>query len=171
LRAKAKKSEGVGERLTQLRNTLSLTQINMAVKLGMTLKTYARSELNERAMDAGELEKLDELGVSINWLLTGKGDMYVFPGQQADDANRPARSSTDRELMARIMDGLVVLYREENQRLVPLDQGRMAAEIYDSLVGIQDEAEQRGGLRALLEQRRQEMRRAATDPASSKRQA
>lgn len=156
---------GLGERLLQIRKRLALTQKQIAGHLGVGLRTYVSAEAGEAPLETGAVAKLAAFGVNLSWLLTGNGE------ELAQASSTPSRSHTDRELMARIMDGLVVLYREENQRLVPLDQGRMSAEIYDSLVGIADEAEQRGGLRALLEQRRQEMRRAAIDPASSKRQA
>ena len=49
----------------------------MAETLGIQLKTYARSETGERAMDAGELNSLAEAGAPLEWLITGRGEMLV----------------------------------------------------------------------------------------------
>jgi transcriptional regulator with XRE-family HTH domain len=154
---------GFTERLVEARKRLGLTQKEMAAHLAISLNTYLRSESGRRAMDIVQVARLAELGVDTGWLLTG---MNGFAERRRDTF-----AHLDGELMGQIIDGLVTMTAEENQRLTPIDQGRIATEIYQSLATIEDDAERRGALRYALEIRRRDIHRAGTGDTSSKHRA
>ncbi len=156
--------DGIGKRLSFARRQLNLTQAEMAKLLGLTEGTYARYERGSFTPKAPQLAELRRCGIDLNWLLTGIGEPAAAPATGAN-------SVLDAALLQRIIDGLSEVWREEGQRLPSGLQIREAAAIYDDLVGLEDEAERRGGLRVALEHRRRELRRAAEDPASAKRPA
>lgn len=65
----------ISGRLATARSFLGRTQEGMAVRFGLTRKTYSRSEAGERPLEAPELLHLREDGINIEWLLTGEGEM------------------------------------------------------------------------------------------------
>jgi transcriptional regulator with XRE-family HTH domain len=77
MRPKARNAPGIEARLIEWREHLGLTQDQMAERLGLHTNTYAKSERGERAMDAGELSQLRSTGVSLEWLVTGNGEMRL----------------------------------------------------------------------------------------------
>jgi transcriptional regulator with XRE-family HTH domain len=156
-------SPSIGERLKSVRDELGETQKSISLRFRLGVSTWAYLERDGRLPKSETLEELAKLGFSMEWLVAGRGTIMVGDPAQPTPLNG--------DLMGRIFDGLAKLYKEENQRLPPLDQGRIAAEIYSGLAGIDDEAERRGALRYALESRRMEMRQAVINPASSKRQA
>lgn len=141
---------GIAERLVEARKRLGLHQKEMAQHLGVSLRTYQHSEMGRRAIDVDEVGRLAELGIDAGWLLTGK--IGFAESQQAPFAH------LDAELMGRVVEALATVYKEENQELKPADQGRMAAEIYDTLVAIGDETDRPGALRYAIEMKRRQLR-------------
>lgn len=125
----------------------------------MSLNTYISSEAGRRTLDLDDVEKLKRLGFSLQWLLLN-----------GEVAPEPAQPRLDAELMARIMDAIAMAYREENQRIPPAEQGRLASRFYDDLVLVDDEKERRAVLAFLVKRHRQTLREAARDPAKTKRQ-
>ncbi len=68
----------IGERLRFLRKRLGLSQKEMAQKLGISRVALARYENNKRYPDTAILAKIAQiLGVSLDWLVTGKGEMFT----------------------------------------------------------------------------------------------
>ncbi len=66
-----------GERLKEARKSLSLTQAEMADRLGMSLKGYQGNERSVAAPSALLVKGLSEMGISPLWILTGTGDMKL----------------------------------------------------------------------------------------------
>lgn len=68
--------ELVAARIKAFRENRSLTQEAAAAKArGMPLPSYKDYEGGRRLPGAEALDSLAELGMNINWVLTGKGDM------------------------------------------------------------------------------------------------
>ena len=65
----------VAARLKQVRKSCGLSQHVFAQQLGVAVRSYRAYELNERALSEVTIGGLASLGVSINWLLNGKGEM------------------------------------------------------------------------------------------------
>jgi hypothetical protein len=77
----------------------------------------------------------------------------------------------DGELMGRVTDAIIRLYREEKVTLFPIDQGRLIAQIYCEVELVEDPLDRPGALKYLIEAKRRELRQANDDPSSSKRLA
>jgi|GEM_PF-3531570 len=70
-------NELFGGRLKQARKCLSLTQGEMAERLGMSLKGYQGNERSIAAPSALLVKGLSDMGISPLWILTGKGEMLL----------------------------------------------------------------------------------------------
>lgn len=122
------------------------------------LKRYLRGK------NAAPFEVLAKLAaaknINLNWLATGQGDMFG-PAPTRPDA-------VDEELLGRISDGISKVYKDENARLAPIDQGRLAGQILNKLVAAYDDpAERTVGLKLALEGLRAELRRSPAAGADS----
>ncbi|MEN9612278.1 MAG: Helix-turn-helix domain [Bacteroidota bacterium] len=66
------------ERLRQAREALGITQKEMAKKVGVVTSAYGHIESTESAAFSSKLMLvIAELGISINWIITGKGEMFL----------------------------------------------------------------------------------------------
>jgi len=78
---------GLGERIKQKRQALKITQQELAQRLGMTPQHISAIEQDKWAPSITLLPKLaEELGVSIDYLLTGKESIITdtIPAIKAD---------------------------------------------------------------------------------------
>lgn len=75
----AKFSHDVGQRLRAWRQARSLNQVTAASLLETDVSVFRKYELGKNAPGAKFLAKLSELGVNLNWLLLGEGDMLFTP--------------------------------------------------------------------------------------------
>ena len=98
----------LGDRITGAREAAGLSQTELARRLGVRLATIRAWEDDQADPRANKLQLLAGLlGVSIMWLLTGKGDGLDSPAQNAP-----------------LPDDLLALLAELRQ--MRLDQARMA---------------------------------------------
>ena len=98
----------LGDRITGAREAAGLSQTELARRLGVRLATIRAWEDDQADPRANKLQMLAGLlGVSIMWLLTGKGDGLDSPAQNAP-----------------LPDDLPALLAELRQ--MRLDQARMA---------------------------------------------
>lgn len=68
----------LGKRVKELRSTLNLTAGELAEKLDIPVRTIGSYEREEAQPGPKFLNALiDKYYVNINWLLTGKGDMFI----------------------------------------------------------------------------------------------
>lgn len=68
------KYEYVLERLVEFRKSLNLTQVQMAEKLNISQEQYSYLENGKVKITAELLEALNELGLNVNYLITGEYD-------------------------------------------------------------------------------------------------
>ena len=67
----------INQRLNQLRKFLRLTQFTMANKLGYNTTIYSLIETEKAFLLRSKLNLIEQMGVNIPWLLTGKGEMLA----------------------------------------------------------------------------------------------
>lgn len=71
-------SEILGNNLKILRDYLNLSQANLAENLSLTTSAIGLVEKNRSNLKIDNLVKISELyNVNINWLLTGKGEIFI----------------------------------------------------------------------------------------------
>lgn len=85
--------ESVGNRITLLRNKLNISQYDMADALGIAQKTISHWEIDKTEPSADVIKKIYlTFGVSANWLILGKGEMFLLTEEEED--NSPAKVNT-----------------------------------------------------------------------------
>ncbi|SMO74869.1 Helix-turn-helix [Balnearium lithotrophicum] len=128
----------LGERLKYLRKSLGLTQEELAQKLGISMMTLRRYESNKSQPDAEVLTKLLKLfHVNLNWLLTGKGNMFIN-----NEHNIPVPSPIDRELFQRITELIEGYYKAGLLNGVPEEEIiEMVKFLYKKVKPIKDREE------------------------------
>lgn len=99
----------IAERLVAIRQYLGESQKGMAKRVGLGAASWQRLELENRAPKGPALSKLEELGFSTRWLLTGEGPM-----RERDEA-----------LEARLNE--VTLLLETPERAAELEESRLDA--------------------------------------------
>lgn len=65
------------ERLRIARELLGITQIDMAARLGMSLRGYQDNEQGKRTAKTKVVAEFQALGIDANWLLTGEGPVRL----------------------------------------------------------------------------------------------
>jgi transcriptional regulator with XRE-family HTH domain len=109
--------------------------------------------------------------VDLQWLATGEGKMRPVPPVPAEGTSFAA-PTIDGALMGRVLEGILMIYKEENARISPRDQGALASTLYGELVAAYtDPAERLIGLRLQLERLRRDLRAPPVTPGESKRSA
>ena len=74
------------DRLKKIRVTLGYNQQEMANKLGFELTTYRSFEYKSKNFPVEFLNSLiNKFSVNINWLLTGKGSMFINSNENTLD--------------------------------------------------------------------------------------
>ena len=100
-----------------------------------TLENY----LTGREPQTSRIAQIAEAaGVSLDWLITGKGDMRISP------SSVPITPiSVDGELLGRINDVIMRTYKEMGVALAAIDLGRLAATHYARIAAASDDADER----------------------------
>ncbi|MCH7575005.1 MAG: helix-turn-helix transcriptional regulator [Candidatus Marinimicrobia bacterium] len=65
----------IAARLKKLRKARGLSQKAFSDSLSLPLRTYQSYESGDTALKAGVLRGMSTLGVNVDWLLTGQGNM------------------------------------------------------------------------------------------------
>lgn len=161
----------VAERIKQVRTHLGLTQTEMAAKMSVTLRPYQLYEAGERPPKAESLEALIRLGINVNWLLSGEGEMLLGttildPACGSGGFLVHALAALDAELNGRINEAVTTVYAECGAKISPRDMGRVTAEIYNEIAaaGLESWEEKMGALRLAAGQLR---RRLLSDPSQN----
>lgn len=120
------------------------TQAEAARVAGLTTRQLSRMLSGEAAPSLLPIARLAAAaGLSLDWVVGG---------------SRTAER-IDTELLARVVDGIARVYREEGVRLSDLDLGRIAGEEYDVIVTVVTEPSERlASLRVALERVRRALR-------------
>jgi transcriptional regulator with XRE-family HTH domain len=66
-----------GGRLKQAREAINLKQEDMADKLNIGQSAYSKMERGKSDFSAELLALIPELGINLNWIITGKGEMFL----------------------------------------------------------------------------------------------
>jgi repressor LexA len=66
-----------GARLKQAREMMLLKQEDMADKLNIGQSAYSKMERGKSDFSNGLLVLIPELGINLNWIITGKGEMFL----------------------------------------------------------------------------------------------
>ncbi|MBA7713116.1 hypothetical protein ES703_122115 [subsurface metagenome] len=77
------------DRLREIRKFRGLNQESFAKQLGVGFRTYIRYEKGEREPSLSLLKSLAERGISVQWLLTGNGNMNAPPPGGSGTAGGP----------------------------------------------------------------------------------
>lgn len=137
----------IATRLRELRHRLGFhRRSDMAQHLGLPSSTYSAYEGDAGPPKVEWLMELAQRGVSLNWLLTGEGEMFVpphvvtAPGTQAAVApaptgkrpppEEPRDPDIDPYLLAAMISRVEREQRERSQPLTVLEKGEMIARLY-----------------------------------------
>lgn len=129
--------DAVAFRLRAARGTLGLTQPEMAALLRVKLRAYQLYESAQRLPQADSLDALCRLGISIDWLLTGEGEMLV--------EGRGGRCPVDWDdlLGADVAAGVELLYGDEGVVASTAELLRQSLRIYVDLINAYDHLDER----------------------------
>ena len=75
-------------RLRSARELLGQTQGQLAARLGVSVRAYSRYENEERTLPEEALKALAALGISLTWLITGVGEVFIDPLQSGGASGR-----------------------------------------------------------------------------------
>ena len=157
----------IAERLRVIRAKYSVSQPEFAAKCGVSIRAYQDYEAGKRLPSAEVMLALTELGIDVDWLLTGEGEMCPDEAMPSG-----AVAPIDEVLMGRVVEGISKTYKEMGARISPRDLGIAAARMASDLIEAYQKPEDRVvALPGLLQQLRRELRSTPTDDASSKRSA
>lgn len=74
----------INDRLRLIREEMKLSQAKFANKFGLAQSTYAQYEKGGRSVPDDLKVRLNQLGVNMNWLISGEGPMYLGGGEGKD---------------------------------------------------------------------------------------
>ncbi|EEI9429516.1 helix-turn-helix domain-containing protein [Salmonella enterica] len=138
-----REQSGISERLKEVLDSQSLTITDAAAKCGMpyrSLQNYLRGE-REPKVDA-LISISTQLGISIDWLLTGRGTMYITSTQlESRDCSQCAQQLPD-EMTVRekkLLELFRVLSPEEQKNiLLDAEKGQRLNELEREVKELQE---------------------------------
>lgn len=65
------------DRMREIRNSRKFTKKKMSDFLGCTITSYSRYEIGEREIGIKSLVPIYHMGINLNWLITGEGEMEL----------------------------------------------------------------------------------------------
>ena len=114
----------IGERLKQVRKYHKLTQTAISEKFFITGATYCRYETDQIEPNLQFLKEFSViLGINLNWLITGEGEIFLSGESKQDDSMNEtfqvlkAKISELEKENREIKDELLHLYREKVSNL------------------------------------------------------
>lgn len=117
------RNEPIAARLREVRAALEITQAQMAARMRVKLRAYQTYEAGERQPRASDLAPLTEVGIDLNWLLAGTGQM-----RRAAPAAPPG--PIDEQMLAetlRLVEDWLAAHR---RTMTPARKAEVAASIY-----------------------------------------
>ncbi len=75
-------------RLKQAREAMGLKQEDIADKLNIGQSAYSKMERGKSDFSDGLLSLIPELGINLNWIITGKGEMLLSQEAHPDETSR-----------------------------------------------------------------------------------
>lgn len=110
----------IGKRLRAIRERLGITQAEVGEKLGIQSQHVSKYERGETVPTWENLIKLVErYDVNINWLLTGKGSMFLSPFNYSTTGEKQGLSIKDLELDSQLEEIIIELQNDSDlKRLI-----------------------------------------------------
>ena len=137
----------------------------MARRFGLGDTTWQRFELEGRLPKGEVLEQLAAVGYSMDWILTGKGSMFLAE-------SGATTAGVDEVLMGRIVEGISLVYKETGARISPRDLGVLAARMAsDVTAAYEDHADRLTAIPGLLQALRRDLRTPPTGATARKHSA
>lgn len=121
----------IGERLKAFRTQLGVSQDRLGEMVGGTKRGIQENEGGRSAPQAKVMARLVELGLNVNWLLTGVGPMLLKDLEAG--AQAPA-SALDVELLEVVLDRLEAKIAATGKRVNAKKKAELAALLYDYIV-------------------------------------
>lgn len=138
----------IGQRLKEWRGAQDLTQVEIATRLGLPMRTYQNYENDVRPPRTEGWAAFARAGINTNWLLTGEGPMLISDLDELQRARTraaelqarleqieaarlaagPAPSGINEPAMRAIITG--VLEGTRDRGLSPAEIARRAVELY-----------------------------------------
>jgi len=158
-------AETIGARIRQIRARLS--QADFSAKIGVHKDLLGKYERDQSTPGGETLSRMREvLGVDINWLLTGDGEMFPARGAPDEPALKAASTPIDDDLYGRVTEAVSTAYRECGYTAtlyqVAAEAARIAADLTE--MGLSPE-ERSGAIKGAVAQLRRRLREAVADPA------
>lgn len=119
----------LAHRIRQARRARNMTQAQLAAAMGVSRPAASQweSRTSPSAPETHRIERIAEvLGVSADWLLTGKGEMIP----DIEGAPIPG-GALDRNLLYRVTVALESHLVAEGMELDPVDKGETLLAVYD----------------------------------------
>jgi len=114
----------LSERLKLIRVQLGMSQKEIALALGIALKSWQLYETGASIPGAKVLETLlSKFDVNVNWLLTGKGHIDF----------RETDVDYDRELLSQVISTLETCLVKKGLLLDPAKKGKVAVKLFENL--------------------------------------
>lgn len=121
-----KESEVAG-RIRAIRKALDLSRPRIAEKLGCSPMSWKAYEQGKSWPGGRILSDLRSLGVSIDWLLTGQGQMFAPP---AGDAAASQDCLVDETLLCEVIEAVERTLGELRHSLPPAKKALLLTELY-----------------------------------------
>lgn len=112
------------ERLKSTRTHLRETQAGMAALMGISLRALQTYEAGDREPKAKDVARLARIGIDLNWLLTGEGEM--LRGGAAEPS-----SPVDLDLLRDCIEVLREELRHRGRTLEPAQEAEAIALLYE----------------------------------------
>ena len=122
------------ERLRVARESLSITQNDMAARLGMSVRGYQDNEQGKRTAKTKVIAEFQKLGIDANWLLTGEGPMRLGEQRSADPAIKDEveiKTTVDEKLLTACLKVLEEVCQERKIRYEPEQKAEIIALLYE----------------------------------------
>lgn len=110
---------GIGERLTQERKRLGLSQLDFAKQAQVSLSSQKRYETGERAPDTSYLEGIKRIGVDVNYVINDRKRRYSLGDRNPDSA-----------LLARVIESVETVLANSGLVLDPDKKARTVVRLY-----------------------------------------
>ncbi len=106
----------IGKRIREIRKVMHLTAAEFAIQLNIPVRTIGCYERSEALPGSKFLCILtDKFRININWLLTGRGGMYISQKTECD-LNYTASLQQKMNLSAEELDGLLDILDSDASR-------------------------------------------------------
>lgn len=106
----------IGLRVKELKKVLKITSLQMSQALSIPVRTIGSYERNEAQPGPKFLQSLFEIyHVNINWLIAGKGEMFISTKDEAD-ISYLAKKCESLNLSQKELDGLISVLDSQASR-------------------------------------------------------